>query len=252
MNRYFYIYLIFFLFISSCGSRKNFNYLQGHIDEKIEIKNIKLRQGDLIGVKIFGCDLQSLELFNIPGSQTQNQTQGIYSPAVVANGYLINRMGIIDLPLIGEVKLEGLSTLEASETIKLKLKNYITDPKVNVQILNFRITILGDVSRPGTIFISEDKISLLEALGLVGDLNTTAKRSNILLMRNENGILKEHRINLTNKDFLNSPIFFLQQNDFIFVESNQAKINSSKVSSSWSIAITIASLVITTFNFIVR
>ena len=246
------IYFIFVLFISSCASRKNFNYLQGHINEKIENKNIKLKQGDLIGVKIFGCDQQSLELFNIPGSQIQNQPQGIYSPATIANGYFINSKGVIDLPLIGEVNLEGLSIPEGSESIKLKLKKYITDPKVNDQILNFKITILGDVSRPGTIFISEDKISLLEALGLVGDLNTTAKRSDILLMRNENGILKEYRINLTNKDFLNSPVFFLQQNDFIFVESNQAKINSSKVSSSWSVAITIASLLITTFNFIVK
>ena len=251
-QKFFIIYFIFLLFITSCGSRKNFNYLQGHIDEKIEVKNIKLKQGDLIGVKIFGCDQQSLELFNIPGIQNQTQPQGIYSPAIVANGYFINSMGMIDLPLIGEVKLEGLCISEASEAIKLKLKKYITDPKVNVQILNFRITILGDVSRPGTIFISDDKVSLLEALGLVGDLNSTAKRSDILIMRNENGVLKDYRINLTNKDFLNSPTFFLQQNDFIFVEANQAKINSSKVSSSWSIAITIASLVITTFNFIVR
>ena len=182
-QKIFFIYFIFLLFITSCGSRKNFNYLQGHIDEKIEVKNIKLKQGDLIGVKIFGCDQESLELFNIP--DIQNQPQGIYSPAIVANGYFINSKGVIDLPLIGEVNLEGLSISESSEVIKLKLKKYITDPKVNVQILNFRITILGDVSRPGTIFISDDKVSLLEALGLVGDLNSTAKRSDILIMRND-------------------------------------------------------------------
>ena len=253
MNRFFFnLYLIIVFSISSCGFRKEFDYLQGHIDEKIEIKNIKLKQGDLIGVKIFGCDQTSLELFNIPGSQIQNQPQGIYSPSIVANGYLINKKGEIDLPLIGELNLEGLCLSEASELIKSKLKKYITDPKVNIQILNFKVTILGDVSRPGTIFISDEKITLLEALGLVGDLNITAQRLDILLMRYENGLLKEYRIDLTKKDFINSTTYFLQQNDFIFVKSNQAKINSSKVSSSWSIGITIASLIITTFNFIIR
>ena len=251
MNQIFF-YIFFIIIITSCGSRKNFDYLQGHIDEKIEIKNIKLKPGDLIGVKIFGCDQTSLELFNIPGSQIQNQLQGFYSPSIASNGYLLNSKGEIDLPLIGLINLEGLCLSEASELIKSNLKKYITDPKVNVQILNFKITILGDVSRPGTIFITDDKISLLEALGLVGDLNVTAQRTDILLMRYENGVLKEYRVNLTNKEFINSPIYFLQQNDLIFVRANQAKINSSKVSSSWSIGITIASLLITTFNFIVR
>jgi polysaccharide export outer membrane protein len=145
-----------------------------------------------------------------------------------------------------------MSLLEISELVKSKIKNYISEPKVNVEILNFKISVLGDVVNPGTFFVSVDKISLLEAISLAGDLNISAKRNNLLIVRFDNGTYKEYRIDLTKKDFINSDVFYLQQNDVIYVEANQAKINSSKVSSSWSIAITLASLVITTLNLISR
>ena len=177
---------------------------------------------------------------------------GIYNPSLSLNSYTVDKDGFIDFPMVGRIKLIGLSIIEASELIKEKLKSYITDPKVNVQILNFKVSVLGDVQNPGTFFISNDRISILEVIALAGDLQATAKRNNLLLVRLENGIYKEFRINLNKKDFVKSDVFYLQQNDIIYVEANQAKINSSKVSSSWSIAVTVASLVITTLNLISR
>lgn len=250
--------LILFLFFlisifSSCGLRKNFVYFQGdQSDIKLTSTNIKIKEGDALGVKVFGCDQESLDFFNIPGSQLQVQNMGIYNPSLSLNSYTVDKDGFIDFPMVGRIKLIGLSINEASELIKEKLKSYITDPKVNVQILNFKVSVLGDVQNPGTFFISNDRISILEVVALAGDLQATAKRNNLLLVRLENGIYKEFRINLNKKDFVKSDVFYLQQNDIIYVEANQAKINSSKVSSSWSIAVTVASLVITTLNLISR
>ena len=126
------------------------------------------------------------------------------------------------------------------------------DPKVRIQIQNFKITILGDVKNPGTIEVPNEKITLIEAIGIAGDLNITAKRKNILLLRDENGIKKQYRIDLTNNNFINSPVYYLTQNDVIYIEANQAKINSSNVTGSSSILVAIASLVITTVNIITK
>lgn len=251
MKFYFLILLVFIL--PSCGLKKNFNYLQGD-SSTLALKNhtFKIKSGDALGIKVFGSDQESLDLFNIPGSQLQVQNIGIYTPSLALNSYIVDSDGYIDFPVVGKIKVLNMSLLEISELVKSKIKNYISEPKVNVEILNFKISVLGDVVNPGTFFVSVDKISLLEAISLAGDLNISAKRNNLLIVRFDNGTYKEYRIDLTKKDFINSDVFYLQQNDVIYVEANQAKINSSKVSSSWSIAITLASLVITTLNLISR
>jgi polysaccharide export outer membrane protein len=250
--KFFFIILLLFV-VPSCGLKKNFNYLQGD-NSTLTLNNytFKIKSGDALGIKVFGSDQESLDLFNIPGSQLQVQNLGVYNPNLALNSYIVDNDGFIDFPVIGKIKISNLNLLEVSELIKSKVKNYISEPKVNIQVLNFKISVLGDVVNPGTFFISADKISLLEAISLAGDLNITAKRTNLLLVRFENGIYKEHRVDLTKKDFVKSDVFYLQQNDIIYIEANQAKINSSKVSSSWSIAITLASLVITTLNLISR
>ena len=247
-------YLIFFiLFLTSCGMRKSFVYLQGKQDEiKLLKPNFKIKEGDALGIKVFGTDQQSLDLFNIPGSQILAQNPGVYGPQLGLSSYIVDKDGFIDFPVVGKIKLINLTLLEATELIKFKLKSYISEPKVVIQILNFKISVLGDVLHPGTFFTSIDNLNLIDAIAMAGDLNITGQRKNILLVRIENGIYKQYRIDLTKNDFVKSDLFYLQQNDVIYVESNQAKINSSKVSASWSIAITLASLVITTLNLISR
>jgi polysaccharide export outer membrane protein len=247
-------FLIFFiLFFTSCGMRKNFVYFQGKQNEIQLLKpNFKIKEGDALGIKVFGTDQQSLDLFNIPGSQIQVQNPGTYGPYLGLNSYIVDKDGYIDFPVIGKIFLKNLNLTESTELIKLKLKSYISEPKVVIQVLNFKISVLGDVLHPGTYFITIDNINLIDAIAMAGDLNITGQRKNILLVRIENGIYKQYRIDLTKNDFVKSDLFYLQQNDVIYVESNQAKINSSKVSASWSIAITLASLVITTLNLISR
>ncbi len=247
------LFFTLIIFFTSCGLKKNFNYFQGqNTNSNLKNHTTKIKSGDAIGIKVFGSDQQSLDLFNIPGSQILNQSISGYNTTSALNSYLVNNEGDIDFPMIGKLKVLNLTLEQVSELIKSKIKNYITDPKVIVQILNFKISVIGDVAHPNTFFISTDKISIIEAIALAGDLNITAKRNNIKLVRFENGNYKEYIIDLTKKDFFNSDFFYLQQNDILYIEPNQTKINSSKVSSSWSIAITVASLIITTLNLISR
>jgi len=252
------LYNLFFVFTSlllftNCASRKLFVYFQDNIDKKINTEYpLKLKEGDILNIKVFGCDEESIKIFNIPTTNNQNANRNYFSGGTPSNGYLINKIGEIDFPLIGKIKLTELSVEEASDLIKLKLNTYLKDPKVSIQIQNFKITILGDVKNPGTIEVPNEKITLIEAIGIAGDLNITAKRKNILLLRDENGIKKQYRIDLTNNNFINSPVYYLTQNDVIYIEANQAKINSSNVSGSSSILVAIASLVITTVNILTK
>ena len=252
------LYNLFFVFTSlllftNCASRKQFVYFQDNIDKKINVEYpLKLKEGDILNIKVFGCDEESIKIFNIPTTNNQNANRNYFSGGTPSNGYLINKIGEMDFPLIGKIKLTELSVEEASDLIKLKLNTYLKDPKVSIQIQNFKITILGDVKNPGTIEVPNEKITLIEAIGIAGDLNITAKRKNILLLRDENGIKKQYRIDLTNNNFINSPVYYLTQNDIIYIEANQAKINSSNVTGSSSILVAIASLVITTVNILTK
>jgi polysaccharide export outer membrane protein len=252
------LYNLFFVFTSlllftNCASRKQFVYFQDNIDKKINAEYpLKLKEGDILNIKVFGCDEESIKIFNIPTTNNQNANRNYFSGGSPSNGYLINKIGEIDFPLIGKIKLTELSIEEATDLIKLKLNTYLKDPKVSIQIQNFKITILGDVKNPGTIEVPNEKITLIEAIGIAGDLNITAKRKNILLLRDENGIKKQYRIDLTNNNFINSQVYYLTQNDIIYIEANQAKINSSNVTGSSSILVAIASLVITTVNILTK
>ena len=243
------IYISFFIFLfTSCAKSKDFIYFQGNSDnnEPTRKTSVTLKPDDLLSVLVFGAEEESLKLFNFPSSATNNR--GYTSGSPIQNGYLINSQGEIDFPLIGKIKLTGLNIEEATELIKTEIQTYLKSPIVSIQIQNFKITILGDVKNPGTIQIPNDRFTLIQALGVAGDLNISALRKNILVIREENNIKKEYRIDLTSKAILNSPVYYVNQNDIIYIEANKSKINSSVVSSAAGVFISVASLLITTKN----
>lgn len=254
LNKLLYPTVLILLILNfGCASKKNFLYFQDSNTSQTQSKfELKLSQGDLLSIQVFGCDEESIKIFNIPSSTSQSSNRGYFVGATVPQGYLINKEGEIDFPVIGKIKLEGITLDNAIEIIKSKLSHYLKEPKVNIQIQNFKITVLGDVKNPGTIQVPNEKITLLEAIGIAGDLNITALRKNIIVLRDEGSIKKQYRVDITNKEFMNSQVYYLQQNDVIYVESNQAKINSSNVSGSSSIIVAIASLIITTVNILIR
>jgi len=245
--------LILIILINSCASKKKYVYFNETINQEKNLQNFNptLKTGDILNIIVFSSAPENAVPFNLPIINT-NIRAG-YTNGIASNpGYLINNNGTIDFPIIGEISLINLTTTEASNLIKSKLLNYISEPIVNIHIDNFKITILGEVRNPGTFQIPNERITILEALGLAGDLIINGIRKEILLIRDENGQKKEIKIDLTNNSILNSEYYYLTQNDVIYVKPNQAKINSSVVSSSYGMFISIASLLITTINVLTK
>jgi len=237
------------LLFNSCAFKKNYIYFNSSSLNEESSFNYDpiLKTGDILSINIFSSIPESTLPFNLPS--TNSNVRPSYSNGIAASpGYLINQNGLIDLPIIGQLKIVNLTTSETSEIIKEKLKVFITDPIVSVKIENFKITVLGEVKSPGTFQIPNERITLLEALGLAGDLTIMAQRKDILVVRDIDGLKTEYQIDLTTKEIFNSPAYYLSQNDVVYIKPNQAKINSSTVSSSYGMFISVVSLLITTIN----
>jgi polysaccharide export outer membrane protein len=148
--------------------------------------------------------------------------------------------------MLGTIKVGGLTRIETTNKIKDLLKSgHISDPIVNVRLLNFKVSVLGEVSKPGVFSISGERVTLVEALALAGDLTIYGKRNSILLIREKNGVKTYEKIDITKTDFINSKNYYLSQNDVIYVEPNKTKLNSSAVGPNLTIGISALSLVVT-------
>lgn len=180
---------------------------------------------DLLSILVMSENPEDAIPFNLPVHFTtlSKSNNGYYNGIPSSGGYLIDSLGNLSIPIIGEIHLGGLNRMEASELIIKKLGDYLNNPEVQISILNFKITVLGDVRLAGTFKIPNERITILEALGLAGDLNITGNRENVILIRNEGGFEKTYRIDLTSNDIFTSKIYYLKQNDVIYVEPNRAK-----------------------------
>jgi polysaccharide export outer membrane protein len=243
----FILFLCFFL--CSCTHKKNLIYFQGSIKNSEINKSYTpiLRPDDLLSITIMGLDIDAVRPFNLPVNTSVNQNMGGYTQGTPSPpGYLIDSNGNIDFPVIGKIKLGGLNRGVAIDLLKEQLKPYLNNPTIILRILNYKITVLGEVRNPGTFTIPNERITLLEALGIAGDLQITGMRKNILVIREVDGKRIETIVDLTSKELFSSPVFYLQQNDIVYVEPNRAKINSSAVNpGNLSLILSAVSLFIT-------
>ncbi|PVY38683.1 polysaccharide export outer membrane protein [Pontibacter virosus] len=139
------------------------------------------------------------------------------------SGYLVDRNGYVLIPVIGKVRIAGLTKQEAINDLALRLGKYARDPIVDIKFMNFKITVIGEVNTPSTFNVTSDRINVLEALGLAGDMTPYGKRENVLIIREQSGERITTRIDLNKKEVLNSPFFYLQQNDIVYVEPDKVK-----------------------------
>ena len=215
---------------------------------------LKIQTDDLLSIRVGALDLVAAEPFNIdpPNMNINNIGGGGGIRPLI--GYLVNIEGELDFPILGKIQAAGLSTDELKAIIIEKLQPYLKDPVVVIRYLNFRITVLGEVFNPSTFFMSNERVTLLDALGQAGDLSPYANRTNILIIREQNGERSFGRINLQNRHLFESPYFYLQQNDVIYVEPLSEKTASlrdqsqrilpwlSVITSLTTLALTLASL----------
>lgn len=249
-------YVLYILIIfSSCVSNKKIAYLQNDVINQNKISNVYktiFKPDDLLQIIISSDDTQSVKSFNLPSVVFSNTTNlAVGQPRLLP--YLIDKEGYIDFPVIGKLKVGGLTREEVIDLLKNKLSPaYIKKPNINIRITNFKINILGDVARPGTYNIPNERVTILDALSLAGDLNISGKRENVLVIREENKQKKEYRVDLRSKKLYSSPVFYLQQNDNIYVEHNYARIQSASSNSNTSLFISITGLIITIATFLTR
>jgi polysaccharide biosynthesis/export protein len=190
-----------------------------------------IRPNDLLNITVTDLNPEASNIFNAPiASQSSiapgsNTASNVTAPGQ-STGYLVNNDGFIQLPVLGNLKAAGLTKSQLKENITRGLvdRKLLMDPIVTIRFTNFRVTILGEVARPTVVNVPSEKISILEAIGLAGDLTIYAKRDNVVLIREEEGTKIIRRLNLNATDIFTSPYYYLKSNDIIYAEPNENKI----------------------------
>lgn len=248
------LFLIVLTMFSSCGSRRNMVYLQS---DSTEINTLyeqyvpKIQPSDILTIVVTAADPKVTAPFN-PISMMSNGNLTQQTDLALRPTYTVDENGDIIMPLLGKVNLLGLTRIQAIEKIRSDLKLYINDPGVNINFNNFRISVLGEVARPGSFVMPTERVTVLEALGMAGDLTIRGVRENVMIIRETGGKKAMHRLDLTKQITLNSPYYYLAQNDVIYVEPNKSQINNSKLGANTNVIISIASLLITVISVLTR
>ena len=229
--------------VTSCATKQDVVYFQNAKSFETVVDTdtfkAKLKVGDIVSVYVSTLDPLVTAPYNI----------------IIARGsggrlidYLIDVEGNIDYPVLGKLKLVGLTVEEAKELIKKKFSEgqLLKDPVVMIRVLNFRVTVAGEVRSPGVYPVSGERVSILEALGMAGDLTIKGRRDNVLVIRDFNGTKTYTRIDLTNKEVFNSPVYYLTQNDYVYVEPNNSAISGASGDIRIGTIITITSFILTT------
>jgi polysaccharide biosynthesis/export protein len=196
-----------------------------------------IHKSDLLSISVSSLNPQASMIFNAPNTPTMGAGTTSISEASFQSfaGYLVNQDGQIQFPILGSIKADGLTKKQLSEEITKKLidNKLLVDPIVTIRFLNFRVTVLGEVGRPNTINVPNEKITILEAIGLAGDLTVYAKRDNVLLIREEEGKKIIKRINLNSGKILESPYYYLKSNDIVYAEPSKSKVSSASNTQVW-------------------
>ena len=240
--------LVFFvIFITSCGSTKNVPYFkditleaQSILANTAVFKDPTIQPNDIISISVFTIDPITSMVVNQVGSQAINATSnqlGALSATQPTTGFLVDKNGEVNLSVIGKVKIGDLTTYQARDLITAKASIVFKDPNVQVGYANFKITVLGEVARPAAYTVPNEKVSVLDALGLAGDLTIYGKRENVLLVRDNNGEKQFARLDLNSKELFTSPYFYLKQNDVLYIEPNKGKAASLNQARTQTIAI---------------
>jgi len=244
------VFLIFMC--NSCVSTKNITYFQdlsasksSTLESTAKFVEPVIQSDDILSISIITIDPQSAAVVN-----QSNTLQGAGTSTSISRteiqGFLVDRNGDIDLALIGKLKVAGLTTYQATEKVRELAARDFKDPKVSVRFANFKVSVLGEVNKPAAYSLPNEKVTILDALSLAGDLTLYGKRENILVIREQNGKKEMGRLNINSSAMFSSPYYYLRQNDVIYVEPVNAKVSAlnAPVRSNIGIAFSAISIVV--------
>jgi polysaccharide export outer membrane protein len=203
----------------------------------------KLQPDDILTIVISSENPEAAIPYNQMLVALQNNSATIAQPSL--QSYLIDKDGNVEFPILGKLKIGGLTRIEAINKIKSLLELHIKEPYVNIRILNFKVSVIGEVNRPGSFSIQSERITILEALSLAGDLTIYGNRNSILIIRDNEGLKTITKVDITKRDFINSEYYYLSQNDQIYVEPNKTKANASVIGPDVTVAFSALSILVT-------
>ena len=219
-------------FLTSCTTTKQTVYFQGDTASYISLKpilpkSVRVQPEDILGITVSSLSEEANKMFELPISAGLHYT--IYPGSIGGGmglqplGYQVDSLGLIEIPLVGRVKVSNLTNSEVADTLRKRLNLYLKEPTVNVRILNHKFTILGEIARPATYNILDNRTSLPEAIGMAGDLTIFGRRENVMIIRQENNKREQVRVNLLSRDVLNSPYYYLRNGDIIYIEPSRVR-----------------------------
>ncbi|NGM63407.1 hypothetical protein G5B30_15965 [Sphingobacterium sp. SGG-5] len=233
------------LLFNSCASRKDVIYFQKNqsvLDSAFSVDYVKIKPMDRLRINVTGPDEAAIAPFRV------NMTQGGGGGAANMILYTVEHDGSVILPYLGAVQVAGRTRLQAIGLIREELKRYVNDPVVDIRIENFRVTMLGDAGSQVMDFSDNDRPTILDAIAMSGDLKITAKRNDILVIREEGGRRHSYRLDIRDADIMNSPAYYLAQNDVIYVEPNTTGIQGNRRPWYLSLGMTVVGAALTIYS----
>jgi polysaccharide biosynthesis/export protein len=228
LNFSLFLLLVTSFSFTSCTSTKKIVYFENVKDTTFYSGDNEgqslIAPNDILSISISSLNAEASAIFN-PLNNNNARSTTVTGSSSEAGGYLVNADGTLQLPVLGNIKAAGLTKKQLKDNITnlILSKKLLVGPLVEIRFLNYEVTVIGEVARPTVITVPSEKISMLKAIGLAGDLTIFGKRENVLLIREENGNKKTRHIDLTSRNFFNSPYYYLQPNDVVYVEPNKNK-----------------------------
>lgn len=259
-NLFFIVFAVLCMTLGSCGSSKQIAYFQNadslNYAASKGLFDAKIMPKDLLTITVSTTDPKAATPFNLSVTNTLNATGYLSTGAGSLQTYLVDNDGFINFPVVGQLKVGGMTKRQCENYIRDKILPYMSkteNPIVTVKMASFKVTVAGEVKAPGVFNVDQEKISVIEALARAGDLTIYGKRGNVLLIREDaTGEKSVHRLNLNDANLINSPYYYLQQNDYLYVEPNSVQTKNSAIGSSTTIWISVVSILTSVASLVVN
>jgi len=245
---------------ASCVTQKQLTYLhdadastteQANADFKSQAETI-IRKGDAVTIFVSALDQEAVTPYNLPTAVFSTPGTNSVQTTPMLQYYIVNDEGDVTMPVLGAIHIEGLSRAQAEALVRSRVEQQVVNPTVQIRLINGKVSVLGEVNRPGYVSFSGDRLTILEALAAAGDLTVYGKRDNVLVSREVNGIIEMQRVNLRSTDLYKSPVYYLQQNDVIYVSPNKVRAISSTNAGLWLSVVSTALSAVTVIVTVVK
>lgn len=247
--------LAFAILMSACStSRSSLTYFED-IDSRIaqfetDTADLVIAPHDELMISVTSFVPEATAQYNLPPTNLSTFENTQISTTYAISTYIVNTQGYIDIPSIGPLKVEGLTTSQLTDSLISIISRTVVDPNVRVQLVNFSVNVIGEVKNPGRFKVNNQRISILDAIAMAGDLTEYGKRDGILLIRESDGKRTVHKLNLNSADILDSPYFYLRQNDVVYIEPNKIRKDNSKYNQNNAYKLSVTSTVVSAVSVI--